>query len=219
MDWSSDDYSRVYADTFLTPAPETGTGVYLLDEAGRDTDPYDRDRLEAPIRRYGPKGPPRRPPAGPRREGFFGNVISDRGNTRAVFDVAWDERPLHFNPHSGTDWAHLVPPPSAHRGPPAFPLITRSEAANNPGAVQLPGAPSKECFGGGACGHPAACSACGRSTELNLQYLKVFLLIVIVVLLALTLMAAGRLARSLEKTVRTAVGLLGAVAVGGRPAQ
>lgn len=212
MDWSSDDYSRVYADTFLTPAPETGTGIYLLDEAGRDTDPYDRDRLEAPIRRYGPKGPPRRPPAHSRREGYYtgGNIISDRGNTRAVFDVAWDERPLH----SGSDRAHLVPPPSAHRGPPASPLTTRSEGANNPGAVR---SPPKECFGG-ACGHPAAC-ACGRSTELNLQYLKVFLLIVIVVLLAMTLMAAGRLARSLEKTVRSAVGVLGAVAVGGRPAQ
>ncbi|NBP85630.1 MAG: hypothetical protein EBU54_10795 [Mycobacteriaceae bacterium] len=70
--------------------------------------------------------------------------------------------------------------------------------------------PGSHC-GGSHCG-----SDCGRATELKLQYLKVFLLIVVVVLLAMTLAAAGRLSRSLEKTVRSAVGALGAVAVGGR---
>jgi len=213
MDWASDDYSRVYADTFLTPAPDSGAGIYLLDE----TDDHDisqeargspqacRSR-DMPRRSYGPKRPRL-------HEGYYtgGNIISDRNINRAVHGVAWDERL-----YSGADWDRLIPPHTAHRGPAPFPL--RGESAIIPGGTHRSGAPSAEYFSGPGshCGGSYCGGDCGRATELKLQYLKVFLLIVVVVLLAMTLAAAGRLSRSLEKTVRSAVGALGAVAVGGR---
>jgi len=171
-----------------------------------------------PRRSYGPKRPRL-------HEGYYtgGNIISDRNINRAVHGVAWDERL-----YSGADWDRLIPPHTAHRGPAPFPL--RGESTIIPGGTHRPGAPSAEYFsgpggpgshcgshcGGSYCGGSYCGGDCGRATELKLQYLKVFLLIVVVVLLAMTLAAAGRLSRSLEKTVRSAVGALGAVAVGGR---
>jgi hypothetical protein len=221
MDWASDDYSRVYADTFLTPAHDSGAGIYLLDE----TDDHDISReargspracrsRDMPRRSYGPK-------RSRLHEGYYtgGNIISDRNINRAVHGVAWDERL-----YSGADWDRLIPPHTAHRGPAPFPLRgpapfpLRGEIANIPGGTHRPSAPSAEYFSGPGshCGGGHCSGDCGRATELKLQYLKVFLLIVVVVLLAMTLAAAGRLSRSLEKTVRSAVGALGAVAVGGR---
>jgi hypothetical protein len=167
-----------------------------------------------PRRSYGPK-------RSRLHEGYYtgGNIISDRNINRAVHGVAWDERL-----YSGADWDRLIPPHTAHRGPAPFPLRgpapfpLRGEIANIPGGTHRPSAPSAEYFSGPGshCGGGHCSGDCGRATELKLQYLKVFLLIVVVVLLAMTLAAAGRLSRSLEKTVRSAVGALGAVAVGGR---
>jgi hypothetical protein len=195
MDWASDDYSRVYADTYLTPAPDTGTGIYLLDDAGHDTDTDSHDHGRRCGSRCGPG--PKGAPARPRREKYYtgGNIISNRGDPRAVFNVAWDERP-----HSGADYTRLFPPPTAHHGPPAFPLNTQPPGANILGGLNR----TKEYFGGAdSCGGRAPCRCGPHAAELNLQYLKVFLLIVIVVLLAMTLMAAARLARSLEKTAKS----------------
>lgn len=223
MDWSTGDYTKTYADTIYVPEPEHGTGVYLLDEAGRDSDPGVDSRIRAPIRPYGLEDRPgrfgrsaSRPPHRPQREGFYtdGNIISNRagGNSRRVFDVAWDERPQHFNPSSGPEAARLVPDPRVrpHGGGPApslaFPLISHSEAVVDPSRNPFPSAPSKECFGGRCCGN------CGGGAELGLQLVKVILLVVILVLLAMTLMASARLARSLEKTVKEAVGALSEVA-------
>lgn len=211
MDWASDDYSLVYADTFLTPAPGSDAGIYLLDETDDvETDGHSRDHrgcLEPPCRRGGsaPIYRGRAQSYGPKRprlhEGYYtgGNIISDRNTKRAVHGVAWDERR-----DSGADWDRLIPPHSAHHGPAPFPL-----GADGPDDIHRPGA---EYFSGpGGGGHHCGCDY-GRAAELKLQYLKVFLLIIVVILLAMTLVAAGRLTARLEKIV----GPLGAVAVGGR---
>jgi hypothetical protein len=51
---------------------------------------------------------------------------------------------------------------------------------------------------------------CASSADLHLQYLKVFLLITIVVLLAMSLVATGRLLWGLEKSLKTAIKALAA---------
>ena len=216
MDWSTNDYTQTYADTIHVPEQEAGTGVYLLDEAGPPVDTGDRPHV--PIRPYGrPPGRFGTPYQTSNRdrvytrypsqkqaikEGYYtgGNIISDRENNHAVFDVAWDERPMHYNPSAGPGWAHLVP--SATQRPPyggpapslAFPMISTSEAQVGP----------KDLFTGsnGHGGHGGH-SGHGVCIELAplLQIIKVVLLFVIVVLLAMTLVAAGRLSRCLEKTL------------------
>jgi hypothetical protein len=213
MDWATDDYTRTYADTIYVTRPDADEGVYLLDEAGRGTDAAGDPYVRVPIRSYdkragrcggAPQGYTRGRAAGaPRtREGFYGNIISDRRNNPAVFNAAWDERPLHYNPGAGEDWAHLVPPPSARPpggGPApslAFPFITQSEAMIRPKDLFSPNAGAGAGTSGGG--------GCGMSAEFVLQLIKIVLLVVIVILLAMTLSAAGRLARSLEKTVKKA---------------
>lgn len=242
MDWATNDYTQIYADTIYVPEPEADEGIYLLDEAARETDPWDRDRLRTSIRPFGgrdggvgrvgptfraayppssrgPLGSAARPVRG-HKEGYYtgGNIISaPRDNLHRVFGAAWDERPQHYNPRSGTDWAHLVPDPRdrPYGGGPApslaFPMIPQSAALDNPWNNSAPTAPSRECerFGGPA---PSPSSG-GCGADRSLQLVKIFLLIVVVVLLAMTLMAAGRLARDLELAVGEAVGLLRSPAV------
>jgi hypothetical protein len=230
MDWSTHDYAKTFADTIYTPEQDCDEGVYILDEAGRDTDCSLDTRIRVPIRPYGdPAGrfgrAARHSEVGTpfneyraregscgnsAREGFYGNIISARENNGAVFDVAWDERPMHYNPNAGKDWAHLVPPP--YLRPPgggpaptcAFPPITNSEAQVGP----------KNLFqgGGGDAGASAgACRSCDRTAALVLQFMKV-ILVIILVLLAMALMSVGHLARRLEKTVKAAVKALGEAA-------
>lgn len=198
MDWSSDDYSQVYADTFLTPPSESGTGIYLFNED--EPEPYSC-----------PENFGRRERRPPRREKYYtgGNIISDHRNSRAIFNVAWDERPQSYNsdrlipPPS----AHRGPPAFAHRGPPAFALPTGSPPAlpiGSPPVYRGPiGSPSTESFSGTA-GHTCNCD--GRAVELKLQHIKVFLLIVIVILHAMVLVSAGRMSRRLENAIRTIPG-------------
>jgi hypothetical protein len=215
MDWATSDYTRTYADTFFLPEPGHDAGVYLLDEASRDTDPEDRVRV--PIRRYGDVagrfGRPIRCKAGSTpynrarargelREGFYGNILSSHRNNHAIFDSTWDERPMHYNPSAGSDWAHLVPPPRLrpYGGGPApslaFPIISQSEALNRP----------KDLFQGGETAADQSCKC--PSPDRLLQLIKIVLLIVIVVLLAMTLISAQRLSRDLEKTIHEASEIL-----------
>jgi hypothetical protein len=202
MDWATHDYTRTYADTIYTPEPDYDSGVSLLDEAPAWTPPARRSGRDAP-----PMQPGCRRGGAPRREAFYGNVVSDRRNSRAIYDVAWDERPLRYNPNAGADWAELVPPPQLRPpggGPApslAYPIITQSEAANG----------TKDLFAANSCqachSRPSPCS--GLTAELALQFVKIIILIVIVVLLAMTLSAAGRLAKCLEKTIKEAAAALG----------
>ena len=138
MDWASNDYTQVYADTLLTPAPESDAGIYLLDEAA------------------GGEGSPRRDTyysgceGSPRLETYYTGRGFNQGNEerRAIFGAAWDERPprrqFHsLSPYAGSEWERLMPP--ERQAPYRF--ITQSEGLNNPSAINLPGAFSKECFG------------------------------------------------------------------------
>jgi hypothetical protein len=228
MDWATADYTRTYADTFFLPEPDHDAGVYLLDEAGRDTDPEDRARV--PIRPYGDScgryGRPIREPgrvtpydyARSRglREGFYGNIVSSKRNNHAIFDAAWDERPMHYNPNAGSDWAHLVPHPSQrpYGGGPApslaFPKITASEALNGP----------KDLFqghvGDAGASPPSAQEVARREARREvsrtLQIVKVVLLVVVVVLLAMTLASTYQMAKGLERSVQEVVGVLRATA-------
>lgn len=155
MDWATNDPMRTYADTIYVPEPESGTGIYLLDESDRRDDPYDRNRLQAPIRPYegdqrGRYGVAlRRDAEG--RERFDGRRVawerpgSSGASPRAYYDnVDWDPRPMRYNPNAGTDWAGLVPPPQLRppgSGPSryaAFPPMTQSEADNRPWNMNLP---------------------------------------------------------------------------------
>lgn len=223
MDWSTNDYTRTYADTFYVPEQDYDAGVHLLDEAGPDAGDAISDRVRAPIRPYGDRDgrygkAARRPIIGTpyneyrTREGYYtgGNIVSGpREKTRAIFHAAWDERPMHYNPNAGTDWAHLVPPP--HLRPPgggpapslAFPMITNSEAQVSPKDLFTAGNGGN---GGNDCGKSCDCRQ--SAAEFTLQIIKVILLVVIVVLLAMSLSAAGRVARDLEKSVKDAVSVL-----------
>jgi hypothetical protein len=224
MDWATADYTRTYGDTFFLPEPDHDAGVYLLDEAGRDTDPDDRARV--PIRYYGDSsgryGRPVRSSgratpydharARRLREGFHGNIVSSKRNNHAIFDAAWDERPMHYNPSAGSDWAHLVPHPSQrpYGGGPApslaFPMITASESLNNP----------KDLFQGSASGGVTPQEAARRETRREvdrmLQIVKVVLLVIVVVLLAMTLVSAHQRLKGIEQSVQEAVSVLRATA-------
>ena len=230
-DWSTGDYTKNYGGTFYLPPSTADEGISLLDE-DRPEDPGTHARVPGPWgyegrrrgRRGGCREAPREGPRegaregsrregcrGSRREGYYtgGNVISDNENRRAVFDAAWDERPLHYNPHAGTDWSHLVPPQSCrpHGGGPApslaFPMITNSEAQVSP----------KDLFAAGPAGAPAPAARACCGAEMTLQVIKVILLFVIVVMLAMALAAAARAARALEEAARgrRAEGTAGAV--------
>jgi hypothetical protein len=203
MDWASDDYSRIYADTFLVPAPESGAGIQLFDEGERPEDHYDGGcacrccAREAPVgARCCAREPftPARARSYSQKENYYGGSSGDRDIKRAIFGAAWDERPTRYAPRAGSGQARLIPPPQ--RAAPAFPLDAQPEVRS--GGFRLP-PPSKECFSGGGI-------------ELRLQYMKVFLLIIIVVLMAMSLLAAGRLMRSLERNIKTAVEALNAAA-------
>lgn len=211
MDWSTGDYTRTYADTIFVPEEDSDRGVYLLEEGGKDTDTANR----APIRPYGQPG--RWGEAGrPRgaytpynvqrtREGFYGNLESSRKNNLAVFDNDWDERPMHYNPNAGTDWARLAPPPSLR--PPgggwgpnlAFQKTTPSEGLDHPGTVNRPslasvcagcaagGRPGGGTPTGGAVGVPAVKEGFAASFQ-RIDYILFFL---VVVLAAITCMLLG----------------------------
>jgi hypothetical protein len=224
MDWSTGDYTSVYGDTFYLP--ESHGSVYLLDEAERGPDPYEP---RAPIGRYdyaprggdrpckqsgylstdraqyyggreGYSGTPRSS-----REGFYGNVVSERGDGELarVYNVAWDERPMHYNPNAGTDWAHLVPSRAdrPYGGGPApslaFPLQTPSEGLNNPQASSWASAPCR--------GSPAKESFQGQTPTtptLSSQDVQLFILVIVIILLSVALMDANRQTRSLEKLLK-----------------
>ncbi len=232
MDWATSDYTRTYADTIFVPEPGHDAGVYLLDEAGPDSEPPRHRR--APFRRgagatpideergMGSYDAPRCGPRGaPLRENYYtgGNVVSGRGdglNGRRVFDVAWDERPAHYSPRSGPEWAHLVPDPRdrPHGGGPApslaFPKISHSEAIVAPYRNPAP-APAPGCWAG-ACGDGAregfqaepVGSRPGAGADYCLQALKIGLLFVIVVLLAM-MAASAAIDRCVERALRDAV--------------
>jgi hypothetical protein len=127
MDWSSGDYTQVYADTVYTGEAEPDRGLYLH-ERGRAPP----DRVYAPAR-----APPgwndgyvRRPWRGS-SEGFYGNVVSDRGDLPSIYGAAWDERPAHYNPSAGAGDAHLLPSAS-QRPPGGGPAPSRTHQAAAP---------------------------------------------------------------------------------------
>jgi hypothetical protein len=207
MDWSSHDYTQTYADTFVLPEDDSDAGLHVLNEPGptpkrswsspEDTaDLYARARV--PIRPY------RAPTRAGRRERFYIGG-SDRENNPAVFNAAWDERPLRYNPNAGAGWAELVPPyrDRPYGGGPApsraYPPWTSSEGQVAP----------QELFTGSANAGAGAFAGCGVATA------GLVLLVAVVVLLALTLAAAGRLEKELAVAVRAALAALSGRAPGG----
>ena len=128
-------------------------------------------------------------------------VVSARRGGEDPYAADWDERPAHYNPAAGPAWAHLVVPEAAHAGgPPAFPLVREGFAGGGAG-------------GGGSGG--GGSSSGGREEELRLQYAKVFLLVLLVVMLAFALAAGASLARGLRENSE-ALALLSAFAAGQR---
>jgi hypothetical protein len=141
-----------------------------------------------------PRTPARLAHRVPGREPFVST-----GDRNSVFNVAFDERPLHYSPHAGLEWAHLAPP--ADRGPVAFPILS-TDAAQMFARDMFSAAPGA-----------AAATACGGAqvlsgVELSLQILKVVLLFVIVAMLAFAMVAAGREARALTSVIRDAIASL-----------
>jgi hypothetical protein len=224
QDWSSDDYTRVYGDTYYVP--EQAASVYLLDEAGLASDHRGDPHLRVPISRYEYTSAGKHRPYGTdKREGFYGNVVSERGDGQLarVYNAAWDERPMHYNPNAGTDWAHLVPSryDRPYYGGPApslaYPVLSQSEGINRPWASQWPATPSAEC-GGRAVPWPPAKSkeqfggAGGVASETSLmqsgasgaspQDTTMFILVVVIVLLAVALVSATSHAGSLERLLK-----------------
>lgn len=135
MDFATNDPMRVYPDTIYVPDDAWDAGIHLLEEPPRRRAPCRTAReARAQDHRIEAEAP---------RERFI--VTSDPRGDAAIRAVAWDERPGHFGPNSGGMRARLAPPPYAHRGGPAFPLITQSEGADNPGASHWPSGHSCPC--------------------------------------------------------------------------
>lgn len=228
IDWSSDDYTCVHGDTFYVP--EQTASVYLLDEAGEAADHYGDPHLRVPISRYeyrmgGKDKPCAQPPRNRARtsppnardrpgqkEGFYGHVVSDRadGELTRTYNIDWDERPMHYNPNAGTDWAHLVPSrwDRPYYGGPApslaYPVLSQSEGINDPRANPWPGTPSPECGMRQVPWppeHKESFSA-AAAQDTPAQQAQMFILVVIIVLLAVALVSANRHARSLEKLLK-----------------
>lgn len=219
MDWASEDYSQVYADTYLSPAPSSG--IYI-DERRRDRRDHDeahchhydshlderhqhgcydedyrrhcaydgyqrRHRGDNDDRRHHYDGGYHRRHrgggdggGGDHRRDIEGFTSNRGGHARAVYDVAREARPRMAG------------------GVPTWPR-SRSEAFTYPEAA--------------ASARPEAFvrpELCASSADLHLQYLKIFLLITIVVLLAMTLVATGRILWGLEKSLKTAIKALAA---------
>ncbi len=213
MDWSTNDYTQTFADTIYVPETGADTGIYLLDEAGDSQRDAPDDRARVPIRPYDYRhgrparhpgvGVPSRPGG---REGYYtgGNIISDRENNHAVFDVAWDERPMHYNPNAGAEWAHLVPSQTQrpYGGGPApslaFPMITNSEAQVSPKDFFTPGKNQ---------GNPDA-KARAAVAEITLAVLKVVLFVILAILLAMAIIAVGRAARAFDRMAVSVAALL-----------
>lgn len=159
------------------------------------------------------------------RESFapgFPNHIEEK---QAIFGVNWDERPMHYNPKAGEEWAHLIPSQQvrpAGGGPAmslAFPTRDEERAQELWRAAQL--ARRKENFAenrmdGVDGAHPnCGCGAkCGSGRAGEMQTLKMFLLVIIVVLLAMTLAAANSISRGIDKTIKKAIKALSAAAQG-----
>ena len=229
MDWASEDYSQVYADTYLSPAPSSGIYIDERRRNGRDHDEehchrYDRHLDERhhhgcygedyrrhcaydeyQHRRRGDDDDRRRRDSGDhrrRRDGGDGGgggerhrgvegFTSNRGDhARAVYDVAREARPR---------MSRLVP---------AWPRA-RSEAFTHPEAAAM-ARPEGAAMAAETFVQPGLCAS---SADLHLQYLKVFLLITIVVLLAMTLVATGRLLWGLEKSLKIAIKALAATKI------
>jgi len=225
MDWASEDYSQVYADTYLSPAPSSGIYIDERRRNGRDHDEehchhydrhldernhhscYDEDYRrhcaydEYQHRRRGGYDDHRHRDGGDHRrrrdggddgggggerhrdvEGF----TSNRGDhARAVYDVAREARPR---------MSRLVP---------AWPRARSEAFTHHPEAAAF----ARPEGAAEAFVQPGLCAS---SADLHLQYLKVFLLITIVVLLAMSLVATGRLLWGLEKSLKTAIKALAA---------
>jgi len=217
MDWATGDYTQVYADTFVAPEPDHDQGIYLLDEVERESDPNFGAGLSTdPIRSYNIRemsheGFSRRGDHSDWREsspgvGFRGRTSFRRG-PHPSRQVAWDERPMRsFNPNSGGSDARLTLYP---RGPrhidyPKYPAIIPPAVVSpvNPPAT-TPLSPFtagiKDMFGsGGEKRDP-------NTITIDLQMVKIFLLIVVVVLLAMALVSAGRITKKIEALVHNTV--------------
>ena len=203
MDWSTSVLQNVRRHDLRPRARLRPRGLHP--RGGRPgRRPVERDRLRSlrSGRARRPDGAIRPPwPGGgerPPREGYYtgGNIIGAAEEPPPGLRRGLGLAPPAYNPHSGTDWAHLVPDPRdrPRGGGPApslaFPLVPHSAAIDAPWNNPAPTAPSPVCAG--------RKEGFGASpSDHSLQLIKVFLLIVIVVLLAMTLMAAaGSLAPS-----------------------
>ena len=220
MDWPSEDYSQVYTDTFSPPLADAG--VYLLGEPtprgggrrGAAAGARPRRAAGAPSHRR------RHREEEPRRHRFYYTTSDDEeeeneSDEEYEDDSTWRrsprerprerpcerprERPREVEPRHGIrrhheTWAGAAwLRPRRRSGDRHHVSWSRryggEEEPPRGEGTSLP----KEYFTEHAERAPR-----GHSAELNLQYLKVFLLIIIVILLALTLVAAGQIVQSLK---------------------
>jgi hypothetical protein len=224
MDHASGDCTQIYADTFVYTPDTYDTGVYTLDDSERANERWCDDRARVPIRRYKRNecnpvrsgGPVR---CGEVREGFRGketywtgktavNAV-DRERKNAIFDGDYDERPLHYAPLAGEDWAHLIPRQSqrplggACTTSLAFPANLEDEKEVMRLRAEDPRL--REGFQSQQPSQPQIPSI----SEIHLQYIKIFLLIVIVVMMAMTLAISFKMVAGTQRSLKKAIKLLG----------
>lgn len=212
------DYAYSYPDVVMSPDdPEPG-GIYVLDRADQEDDPWSgstlNNRFSSGVRMRGER--PRAPGRG-RSEGFAPRAYaeglparypgrSQRWGRPALDDAMWDERPRAFRPNAANQYAQLFVPPELHdRRFLAYPVYAPSRAvsvldrepfsASGPDAVPIQPAPE----GPGARPAPAAGGSpgragAGRRITLALPSLSTLLC---VALLLLVVLLAMRIAREL----------------------
>lgn len=225
------DYAYSFSDVFQSPSPEEG-GIYTLEEAGKDTDPWSRtiirNRYANDLRmREKPQHPTHLPKKkrerfSPRAYARGSNVEypgsstglrSARWDRPPVDNIVWDERPRSFRPNSDNLHAELFIPPQLRpwggSGPSpylAYPVESPSEAVSVVDRFSSGGAATGAAAESTPVhhGHGGGVLTVG-SIEIGLQMVKVVLFLILIILLGMWMIAstlAARQAADIKRGIR-----------------
>lgn len=163
MDWgATNDPITSTSDVFVLPE-YNDTGIYLLEDAGNDTNPR-RETRERPLsrvrmRRGAKEGFGSRPTATQSFRQYQASIPgqmllkSSRRGYADVEEAGWDNRPRGFRPDDDAKWSAFYPPP--YTRPPLGGIITPWEVSYAPSyteAIMKASVPDPNMVGLAPCG-------------------------------------------------------------------
>jgi hypothetical protein len=254
MDWSPDgDYMNGSSDD-----PYNG-GIYLLDSEDNIARLEARNMAKMPppsLRAFhNPVGgapprfamtnaPPRfamtnAPPRSTGKETFASPIQSNENNIHAIYDVAYNDWPMRFNPNAGPADSNLLPsqvqrPYGGGWSPSQFPAphfpytdnyVPRS--CNSAAPREYFDSIAKKDWDVEKWQRRPFNFGCDKFTSgneeshagilMSAEYVKIFLMVIVIILLAISLTVSLRLSRSIDKTIKTTIKVMGSLAAGQRP--